>query len=463
MKTAFILFASMTLFCWCAPIGYSQDVMSSSLDPIPAGWTGKVFALSKNYPTSLPVGAKPWTLFDFRTQPLQYINAVKSYVLAGNTSKDWVLQNNTTRKWYHAPSMIWGENGREFINGMTRERNSQPKELHPLQLTRWQNWAVGFYNNKGGYTLGKVYANPNNPTATQAVFPDGTVAAKLLFTNASVAEVPYLTNSFTWQGNIHTTLSGTTRSPDTLRLLQMDIAVKDSRAGTTTDWVMITFAYNNSAPGATPWDRLVPVGLQWGNDLASINSGAALTETWINPQFVTLFTIGDWKMHTGYKNRLNGPVDNPSSSCLSCHGTAQMPAITGGMTPNTSNNASLNKYFRNINPPAVFEDLAGITETTLDYSLQLKVGIPLAIAHAPHLMAITSHNSDSTQSSDLQSLRKIKVFLTTRDIEEADSTTKTPHGIVADPAPSEDKSYSKWLWVLGGIIGLLLYFFIRRK
>ena len=27
--------------------------------------------------------------------------------------------------------------------------------------------------------------------------------------------------------------------------------------------------------------------------------------------------------HLGWLGRVNGPVDNPASSCLSCHGTAQ--------------------------------------------------------------------------------------------------------------------------------------------
>ncbi len=49
-------------------------------------------------------------------------------------------------------------------------------------------------------------------------------------------------------------------------VLQIDVAVKDSRASGTTGWVFGTFNYNSAASGARPWDKMVPVGLMWGND-----------------------------------------------------------------------------------------------------------------------------------------------------------------------------------------------------
>ncbi len=36
--------------------------------------------------------------------------------------------------------------GREFIHGLTRERVTRKKELHPNQTVALSNWAVGFYN-----------------------------------------------------------------------------------------------------------------------------------------------------------------------------------------------------------------------------------------------------------------------------------------------------------------------------
>jgi hypothetical protein len=471
----FTLFAILSL----AQTTKSQNALSNSLDPIPSGWTSKVFALSKNYPINMPVNqVKPWKVYNFKTQPLQYINALKSYVLQGNIQKDWILQNNTVRKWYHTPSMIWGPNGREFINGLTRERSSRPKELHPNQNNFWQNWAVGFYNPLGGYTIGKVYQNINSPNASKAIFPEGTVAAKLLFTNAPLSEVPYLQNSFIWQANIHTAQSGTTnRSPASLRLLQMDIAVKDSRASNSTDWVMVTFAYNNNAGGTTPWDKLVPVGLQWGNDPTKLSVGQSLAETWINPAYKSLFTFGAWSIHTGYNGRMNGPVDNPNSSCLSCHGTSQIPSVSTGMVPTISNPASINTYFRNINPPLVFEDKPNVNEISLDYSLQLSVGIPLAISHAVNIspMMATKKSEEMTDTLEENDARIIKVLLTTRDFEYEendqiavvnDSDKAIAHLIKSNEqlslATPKHKSYLL-VFILITIIGCITAYLLYRK
>jgi hypothetical protein len=59
---------------------------------------------------------------------------------------------------------------------------------------------------------------------------------------------------------------GGARSPIPVRLLQIDVAVKDNRAAGTTGWVFGTFNYNSAAPGSTAWQRMIPIGLMWGND-----------------------------------------------------------------------------------------------------------------------------------------------------------------------------------------------------
>ncbi len=45
----------------------------------------------------------------------------------------------------------------QYRHWLTRERRSRELELHRLQESRAQNWAVGFYNDRGGYTIGKVW------------------------------------------------------------------------------------------------------------------------------------------------------------------------------------------------------------------------------------------------------------------------------------------------------------------
>jgi hypothetical protein len=164
--------------------------------------------------------------------------------------------------------------------------------------------------------------------------PEGTVVVKLLFNEASPTEVSYLKRSPTLKANIARRPAGsassscvaigvTQRTPGTVRLVQVDIAVKDSRAPVT-NWFFGTFAYRNEAAGSKAWSRLVPVGLMWGNDPSlsdtAAQGGQAPTES------VVLNTFG-FTDKLGRGGRLNGPLDNRNSTCMSCHMTAQKPNV----------------------------------------------------------------------------------------------------------------------------------------
>lgn len=346
----------------------------------PAGWSGPVFKLSQDYPKAPPYAETyPWKRFDFATQPEQYIQAVYRYAIEGNVESGWDGFNNAVRKWYHAPWMHYGNNGREFIHGLTRERNSRPQELAPTQSCYWQNWAVGFYNAPGGYVIGQVWKDPENPDPSVARFPDGTVSVKLLFTAAPESQVPYLRDGFRWQANIDP-LTGAcasadptgVRTPASLTLLQIDLAVRDTRADGTTGWVMGTLVYDGNSPGETPWDRMQPVGLQWGNDPTltpdAFDQGQRVTETWSNPNLGIL-------QHLGWLGRLNGPVDNPQSACLSCHGTAQSPVVSGMVPPGGATVPTKMRWFRNIRAGEAFDAGSPENPVSVDYSLQLAVGI----------------------------------------------------------------------------------------
>ena len=348
-----------------ATFGVGAQTFPSTLDKVPPNWTGPVFKLSQDYPKSLPTETFPWATIDFTTQPQNYVNSVYGYVLEGNIGIDWQVQKNPVRKWYHAPWMHYGDSGREFIHGLTRERTT-PKptsagqgELGPDQTKCAQNWAVGFFNPTGGYQVGQIWGDPKNPDVTKSQFPEGTVIAKLLFTAADDTEAQYLKNTFQWQGNIHQFTGPTCpqgplkRTPQTVYLLQIDLAVKDKRASET-GWVFGTMAYNAAAQGSTPWERMRPVGIMWGNDLAK-------NQQWINT------TIGT-PQHLGYQGLLNGPVDNPKSSCLSCHATAEVPSKSP-MLPGAGDDAA--RWFKNYLGSQSFD--AGATP--VDYSLQIAMGI----------------------------------------------------------------------------------------
>jgi hypothetical protein len=114
----------------------------------------------------------------------------------------------------------------------------------------------------------------------------------------------------------------------------------------------------------------------WGSDVERLKLDQPTRENWINTQ-------RGQKLHLGRKDLvLNGPVDNPRGSCTSCHGFAQVPKINNAQpalpTSPPALNASaatLTKYFTNIRSATALSP----SYTSLDYSLQLQIGIARAV------------------------------------------------------------------------------------
>jgi hypothetical protein len=351
-------------------------------DPPPAGWMGPVFKLSQDFPATLPrlepATKRKWTQFDF-TKPAdapQYLQAVLNYCLEGNTANNFAdISANPIRKWYHAPWLHSTASGREFIHGMTKERGSRVGELGPAQTSPHDNWAVGFYNARGGFTIGQVWKDPLHPDPRLAKFPSHTVTCKLLFTTTPVTEAPFLDGSLEWEGDLNRATGAGPRPK--VRLLQLDVAVKDPRASSTIGWVFGTFQYEKAASASTNWwEHLVPVGLMWGSDVANLKANQPTTQQWIN-------TSRGQPLHLGRQNLvLNGPIDNPAGSCSACHGFAQIarvngatPALPNGPPALDANAAALDKYFTNIGAATALSP----DYVSVDYSLQLQLGITRAI------------------------------------------------------------------------------------
>lgn len=365
------------------------------MEPVPANWNGKVFIPSYSFPTAMPaVEPRPWEGVDFRADATAYMDAILAYVLEGQDRSTWDVAANPVRQWFHAPWMGPGGNGREFINGLTRERNSRAGELGPLQTACRQNWAVGFYNPLGGFTFGRVWgpvaAGTGKPDLSALPFPMGTVVAKVLYTEATDTEVPLLAGAPEVAANINVRADPAARAcpdntgrrePGTLRLLQLDVAVRDARAGIT-GWVFGTFVYDGRLAGADPWAKLRPVGLMWGNDPdlsdAEAAQGRKPTES------IVLSDFGLQRAF-GRGGRMNGPVDNPVSACLSCHMTAQWPNPAAVTAPTGASWDRAGCWFRNLGPSTPFGaapsntvacgSLPSPAPTALDFSLQLAVGL----------------------------------------------------------------------------------------
>lgn len=322
--------------------GWFPDWIAETQPPSPS------FQLSQGYPLGVPIftdvdgvsqvtgwdppspasgAAAPWLAYDFHIEAerLDYLQALKNYALEGMIEADFVAQKNNKRRWYHVPLMTTGNNPREGRRGLTAERTLQSEEQSWLKADA-RAFGTGYYNSLGGYTIGQVFDDPepSNSKPQKAQFIAGTFVFKILFAEYNAANIngsDPLAHAPEW--TIQDLASPAGAGTVVVRLLQMDIAVKDPRS-TTTGWVFAEFVYDESLPAATAanrWRNLAPVGLQWGNDNDVTGPGVGtLNETWV----VDAALVPDqFEGHLGRHGRLNGPVDNPQSACMSCHSTAQ--------------------------------------------------------------------------------------------------------------------------------------------
>lgn len=343
----------------------------SSLDEIPTDYQGPIFRLKQDFPTApVAVGAaeQAFLAIDFKTDPDAYLSAIRGYVYQGLGLDDpsWPGHFDGATGWYNTPWLHAGQRGREFVHGMTREVDAPAGKLAPEQMKTAQTWGIAYYNAIGGFTLGEVWRDPMAPRPESGQFSEGAVVAKFLFSTAR--DVPWLEGSFEWTGNINRAISvGSIRRLLPVRLLQIDIAVKDARAET--GWVFATYVYDPAAAGASGWEKMAPVGLAYGNDPGvtpeDIASGAkSLTETRLSA------LIPEHARRTlGWGGRLNGPADNPNSSCMSCHMTSQWRPRSG-MTSSANSPARM-RWFRNLKDGEPFDD----GQVSLDFSLQLQQGL----------------------------------------------------------------------------------------
>ncbi len=380
----------------------------------PDWWSGPVFELSQQYPSEAPtedcpLEECPWKKFDPKEQSRDYLFEVLKYVYEGNLEAEW-RQPAAGARWFHAPWMHTTSRGREFIHGLTQERTVCKDELYgklcgnsPINTGQpyFENWAVSVYNARGAYYIRKVWeemgaAAPDPKNFSPKGFPEGSVSLKLLFTEATPQDVPYLRGSVEWQADTKRARKLAPNEQEAcktdlscfrkLHLLQVDVAVKVGPSVSPTGWVFGTFTYDEAArefqrfvAGEGPvdarisrWLRVEPLGLMYGNKLH---------ETSLLPT--------NTRQHLGCDKRLSGPVDDPISSCLSCHAPAEVPrdfdfdrllAQRGSVRCRHDNDR--HPWFRNISLHSDDPKLRTFVESTegkevysLDYSLQLSIGI----------------------------------------------------------------------------------------
>lgn len=379
--------------------------------------SASAFQLSQGYPLGTPVfgdvdgqtrvirwdppapATGPWSAHDFRiaAQRPAYLDALRDYFLAGMVDVDFVAQRNRTRRWYHVPMMTTDPiSRREPYRGLTKERpltSTDHSWILPGQ--QLQSFAIGYYNPQGGYTIGQVFKDPDPALSdpSKAQFIDGAYVFKLLFAEHDPAKVNAATYPLDGAPQWQVQDVAAPNAPlKTVRLIQVDVAVKDPRSSQT-GWVFATYVYDESkAAEPVAWRRLAPIGLQWGNDPDVTASGVGtLDETWISPGIPAIF-----QNKLGRHGRLNGPVDNPVSSCISCHSTAQVSpgatpirAFRGArlIPPGSCTDAQDMMWFRNLTGSQAFGLMTSngdgcalaapqpATILSVDYSLQLADGL----------------------------------------------------------------------------------------
>ena len=415
----------------------AQLAFRDAVQPAPPNWSGRVFELSHDYPADQPGTCAPevctWlhmpmTFANSPTAPVpewndayrSYIGAILDYIMQGqdpNLGHDagFSAQVDGSTRWYHVPWMAYDETaGREFVHGTTNERTAHLGDLigdgvgfgtHDFanmssactaQFAHgFETWAVGVYNEWGGWSIGQAFPRNGRPSIGEYLgrrmpnglpFPEGTVVAKFLTTNATPECVPFLRGAPEWQVHRHAMADSgkysCERAVQTSRLVQVDIAVVDPRSPTR--WVYGTFAYNGNAPGATARERLLPVGLQWGSDPWSFPA-VPQAEAVAPRQSVLDPDIGIFQ-HYGCNNRLAGPVDNAMSSCVSCHASAFAtagggPSMMGRNAPPsfgfpglcTQYSLDNAQYFDNYATPQAYPGGTYAADLSLDTSLQLAV------------------------------------------------------------------------------------------
>jgi hypothetical protein len=146
--------------------------------------------------------------------------------------------------------------------------------------------------------------------------------------------------------------------------------------------------YNGQLNQPNKFMNLVPLGLMWGNDpqdRTNTTDPFPPTETKINPNLKESVIFASNELppqHLGWNGRLNGPADLNTTSCLSCHITAQYPQLTslvpptsvpdGGPTPPAAGGTDeWMKWFQNLRCATPMDERAYST----DFSFQVAIAL----------------------------------------------------------------------------------------
>ncbi|WP_266157042.1 hypothetical protein [Dyella silvatica] len=312
-------------------------------------YSGPLFKLNHAWPTQAPSALTnaPWqaAIKNGNITPnnaLDYANALKAAV--AKNARELIMHYETwdaaKAGWYNEP---WLGSLREAIRGTYGASDFGPDQFPGTDLlTRFNTHVLTYYDARAAYTLRKFWGDSaTKPTllTNDTQFTEGSLIIKAAIFTSEDAKDPLdwwkaMKGAQVWNMYLGVGPPGNSNKPQVWPgyVAQFDIIVKDSQSSPDTGWVFVTLVYDSRIDGDI-WDKMVPLGAQWGNDPQATADNMTLHENWINPSapFYATRTLG-------WGGRLSGPNDGarnnivingvvkknfPDSACMSCHSTAQ--------------------------------------------------------------------------------------------------------------------------------------------
>lgn len=319
--------------------------------PPKSEYSGPLFKLSADWPRKPlpPLKNPPWQAaihggrIDTRNAQA-YAYALRDYV--AKNAQALIMNDSAWNAgqagWYNEP---WLGGLRESISGTYAAGEFGPGIFPDTGLrTKFSTHVLTYYDARAAYSLFKLWGQTALEPAIKTAnfqFDEGSVIVKAAVFASTDPQQPSdwwdaMKGAQVWQMYFNPA-DPTNPAPASPQVwpgyvAQFDIIVKDTRSAPKTGWVFTTLVYDSSVPGDV-WDKMIPLGAQWGNDPQATQPGQPLVENWINPKAPKYST-----QTLGWGGRLSGPNDGarndiavngkvlknePDSSCMSCHSTAQ--------------------------------------------------------------------------------------------------------------------------------------------
>ena len=326
--------------------------------PPPSVYSGPLFKLNHDWPKRPlpPLVNPPWRVAigngTINTKNASaYAKAMKDAVAPN--ARNLIMHSDTwdaaKAGWYNEP---WLGSLRESIRGTYQAGLFGPGIFPDTGLkVPFQTHVLTYYDARAAWTVQKFWGDTAmKPTLnTQASqFDEGSIIVKAAVFSSTDTKVQRdwwdaMRGAQEWPLYVAVDPSQTNAPPQLWSgyVAQFDIIVKDSKSSPKTGWVFMTLVYDGSMPGDV-WDKMVPLGVQWGNDPQATREDMPLVENWNNPAAPLYST-----QTLGWGGRLSGPNDGarndiavdgkvyrnaPNSSCMSCHSTSQWNIAQHRMT-----------------------------------------------------------------------------------------------------------------------------------